>query len=800
MIASLFRLRYLSFGLTVVILVALLVGGQKVTYEQSIRSFFAEDDPDLLDYQRAADRFGNDNFVFVVYDDPEYLSATGIERLGRLVEGIGPDQINGVVRVESLDQMPVLWELDDQLLRLVRLPAFLREGFITVLEQGIRSIDPSTTPLVLGPAIRQADEAGQADRLETLRERITAHPLLARNLVSESGTTASVMVRLGDSEEYDIKSIITALRERSDQFAQDEGLERVAIVGPPVLLADGFLAIERDGRRLSILGMTLIGLVMLVAVRSLWWAIIPILAGWTVWLGTEHIMAVLGMKLSLSGGPLVAQIIVLTMPAASHLAIHYRDDLRTMRSRQHAGLETMRQVSVPIFWCAVTTALGYYALLTSNLVPIRQFGGILGSCTFLTALVVMATTPLAMLPPVPLEWPVRYGSRSPLARPISSLLMTVNRRAGWIVGTLVVVAVPISLGSLTLQYETNYVNIYQNDTRVVDDYRYVEERLGGIGVFETVMPMEDGLDMAALQDLAVWEQTVEETGQVAHQISLNTVLDPDGRIAELDPEQAALALETKLRLIQASPQAELLGNFWEPDSQQSRVLTRIREQQPNRDKQAIFQLCRATASDLFGAQSYLTGLSYLMTKTSRSVVVTQWTTLLLALGSIMLMLVLALRRPRLAGLAIFPTILAVGFVLGLMGWMGIKLDIATALVASIALDLSVDDTFHCLLQYRRLRDGGRSHVESLLESYAVTGPGVLLSSLAVAVGFAQLWVSEFVPFANFGAMVAIATVGSTLGNIFLLPACLSLFDRLDPKGSRAQASNESPQPVYQSAE
>ena len=60
----------------------------------------------------------------------------------------------------------------------------------------------------------------------------------------------------------------------------------------------------------------------------------------------------------------------------------------------------------------------------------------------------------------------------------------------------------------------------------------------------------------------------------------------------------------------------------------------------------------------------------------------------------------------------------------------------------------------------------------------MTGPGVLLSSLAVAVGFAALRLSEFTPFVNFGTMVGIATAGSTLGNLVLLPACLTLGERL----------------------
>ena len=110
-----------------------------------------------------------------------------------------------------------------------------------------------------------------------------------------------------------------------------------------------------------------------------------------------------------------------------------------------------------------------------------------------------------------------------------------------------------------------------------------------------------------------------------------------------------------------------------------------------------------------------------------------------------------------------------------MGWLRIKLDMATALVASVALGLSVDDTFHCLLQFHRQRK--HRFRQRLFESYRVSGPGVLLSSVAVAVGFAALRASEFEPFVNFGTMVGIATAGSTLGNLVFLPACLTLGER-----------------------
>ncbi len=128
--------------------------------------------------------------------------------------------------------------------------------------------------------------------------------------------------------------------------------------------------------------MILIGIVTLSAVHSLWWAIVPMLAGWVIWLLTEAILASLQIKLALSGGPLVAQIIVLTMPAASHLAIHFRDDRRREADPRLAARSTLAAVVAPIMWTAATGAIGYGALVTSDVTPIRQFGAILAACTF----------------------------------------------------------------------------------------------------------------------------------------------------------------------------------------------------------------------------------------------------------------------------------------------------------------------------------------------------------------------------------------------------------------------------------
>ncbi len=789
MISYLIRARWFHFALVLLVFISLSAAGKKVRYEQSIHSFFSASDPDIINYRKASEAFGNDNVVFICYDDPELLSPAGMDRIRELAQAVGPKAIPGILDVQSLESTPVLWQVDEGLASMSRLPKFLRDRAIKTLKASVGAMG-SSGAFTIGAAIRSAAPKPLAD----LKQRILAHPLLAGTLVDAKGKTAAVVARLRKTDEFDMKSTVKQLREVADAFGSRHGLGKPAVVGPPVLLADGYANIELDGRRLAILGMALIGLVTFIATRSVWWALAPILAGWVVWLATEWLLAKLGLKLSLSGGPVVAQVIVLTMPAASHLAIHFREDSRRLGATVAAARSTLEAVSVPILWCAATGALGYGVLLTSSLVPVRQFGAILGGCTLLAALLTMVLAPFAMLPPFrlglsnlgkPRTEPRPDAAVSPEAAQGSMNRLTdwVTRHAGAVVLGVLLIALPAALGVPKLEYESNYINIFRKNARVLKDYHFVESRLGGIGLFVLGVPLKGGLNPKNLEKLEQFQAKLAESAkadpalQFTSVLSASTVLDPDKKLAKETPERRSEMLSAKLDLISGSSQADLMKGFWNSKLGMARIMIRIPEQQFAHHKEAEFRTALVSARELFGPESYLTGLSFLMMRTARSVVSTQWSTTTASVLGIVLMLALALRDPRLALLAMLPSLLAIVFVLGLMGWTGIKLDIATALVASVALGLSVDDTFHCLLQFKRQRRTC-SFEESLRSSYESTGPGVLLSSLAVAAGFAVLWLSEFVPFSNFGLMVCIATAGSSLGNLVLLPACLVVGERL----------------------
>jgi predicted RND superfamily exporter protein len=792
-IRALLAARYVTFAAVVLILGVLAWSGKRVGYEQSISSFFAEDDPDMAVYQRAATTFGDDNFVFLVYDDPALLTPAGLDRVSELAAAVAPDRIPAVQRVESLDAMPLLWAIDDALMTLDKLPKMARNLALNAAKRAVKNVDLKNNAMTVAGAVRAA--AKDPSALAAIKGRLTRHPLFLGTLIDATGSTTAVIARMKKTHQHNVIETVAEMRQIADDFAARHQLGRPAVVGPPVLLSDGFAAIEIDGRRLAIVGMILIGVVTVTAVQSLWWAIVPMLASWVVWLATEAILTTFHIKLSLSGGPLVAQIIVLTMPAASHLAIHFRDERRRQADPYQAARSTLSAVAAPIAWTAITGAIGYGALVTSHVVPIQQFGWILATCTFAAAILVMLISPIAMLPPFRLEIPVRHGSHSPVAGLMNRLILWVYRYPAVIVVSIFAIVLPLAFGMFRLSFETNYINLFRPETRVVRDYHTVESKLGGIGLVELVVPVGRSLSALTLHELKEVENKiakiqVSDPTAIAQVLSVATVLDPDGRLAALPPAGQERVLADKLDLIAASPQRELLRSFYNSEAGVTRIMIRMKEQMPAPDKSRIFREATAAAVGQFGPTSYLTGLSLLMTRTTEAIIATQWGTFLWSAAGILLMLTLAFRSVVLALLAIMPTLLSVALVLGLMGWLKIQLDMATALVASVALGLSVDDTFHCLLQFHRQQK--QRFRQRLFESYRVSGPGVVLSSVAVAIGFGALRASEFEPFVNFGTMVGIATAGSTMGNLVLLPACLSLGQRWrhrrdsKPKASRSR--------------
>jgi len=128
-------------------------------------------------------------------------------------------------------------------------------------------------------------------------------------------------------------------------------------------------------------------------------------------------------------------------------------------------------------------------------------------------------------------------------------------------------------------------------------------------------------------------------------------------------------------------------------------------------------------------------------------------------------------------LSMIPLGFTITFNFGIMGWLGIPLDTATTMLASIAIGIGVDYTVHFLSRFRRGRSEGHKPTEAVAETIQTTGKAIVFNVLAVAAGFAVLLLSSFGPIATLGAMVAFSMGISGLAALTLLPAALLTTER-----------------------
>jgi predicted RND superfamily exporter protein len=141
---------------------------------------------------------------------------------------------------------------------------------------------------------------------------------------------------------------------------------------------------------------------------------------------------------------------------------------------------------------------------------------------------------------------------------------------------------------------------------------------------------------------------------------------------------------------------------------------------------------------------------------------------------ILLMFIILFRSIKLSLLAMAPNVLAATFVLGIMGWFGIPLDMMTITIASITIGMAVDNTIHYLVRYKQefARDG--DYIRALSRSHNTIGKAMFYTSMTIILGFSILMMSNFRPTLYFGLLTALAMAVALLGSLTLLPRLIVL--------------------------
>jgi predicted RND superfamily exporter protein len=264
-----------------------------------------------------------------------------------------------------------------------------------------------------------------------------------------------------------------------------------------------------------------------------------------------------------------------------------------------------------------------------------------------------------------------------------------------------------------------------------------------------------------------------ETGKV---LSLATMIE----IAESFNEGESLS-NVQLALLYTVIPEDFRDLVIEPyvsvENNQARLNVRILDSQDGLKRNELLERIERDAVEKLGfepGQVQLTGMMVLYNNMLQSLFGSQILTLGAVFAGILIMFIILFRSLKLSLLAMAPNVLAATFVLGIMGWFGIPLDMMTITIASITIGMAVDNTIHYLVRYKQefARDG--DYIRALSRSHNTIGKAMFYTSMTIILGFSILMMSNFRPTLYFGLLTALAMAVALLGSLTLLPRLIVL--------------------------
>jgi predicted RND superfamily exporter protein len=274
--------------------------------------------------------------------------------------------------------------------------------------------------------------------------------------------------------------------------------------------------------------------------------------------------------------------------------------------------------------------------------------------------------------------------------------------------------------------------------------------------------------------------SLAETGKV---LSLSTVFAVVKNLLGDDVGSVELAIVQKslpedIKELMVSP-------YFSEDKEQARITVRVKETSRDLRRDQFLKDLRAHLENDMGFDServQFTGMLVLYNNVLQSLFKSQILTLGAVFLAILVMFVLLFHSVSLALIALAPNLLAAGLVLGLMGWLGIPLDIMTITIAAIVVGIGVDDCIHYVHRFMREFPADRDYRATMYRCHSSIGRAMYYTTVTVVVGFSTLTLSNFNPSIYFGLLTVLAMIAAVVGALLLLPRLIIVFKPLGPEG------------------
>jgi len=279
--------------------------------------------------------------------------------------------------------------------------------------------------------------------------------------------------------------------------------------------------------------------------------------------------------------------------------------------------------------------------------------------------------------------------------------------------------------------------------------------------------------MSRVKAVHAYLENLPETGKV---LSLASMLDIAERLKggeALDSfELALLYSETPQRF-----RNMLVEPYVSVEHNEVRFCARVRDSDKSLRRRALLQKIREGLTGDLGleeGQVHLAGLLVLYSNMLESLFGSQILTLGITVVLLTGMFLLLFRSLRICVIAMIVNVLPVAVVLGVMGWLGIRLDMMTITIAAIGVGIAVDNTIHYIHRFKEEFKKDADYIGTMHRCHGSIGHAMYYTSVTIIIGFSILALSNFIPSVHFGLLTGLVMFIALLADLILLPELLVL--------------------------
>ncbi len=618
---------------------------------------------------------------------------------------------------------------------------------------------------------------GEAE-LRELAENVRNNEMIFGRIVSEDEKVTVIIAEIADdafSQSF--------YRQILDITASYEMPENLYVAGSPIVEGEMAYLGPRDMKKMVPLVIGVIVIVLLSVLKSFKNTLFTLLVVLCSVVWTFGLMAAAGIPVYAVSTMIPVMLIAIGVADGIHLYSHLDFYIKShpQSGRREAVSDMIKSMWKPVVMTSVTTSVGFFSLLTSQVYPIKYFGiftafGVMAAMLLSLLLIPAAILLFGYTNRKPQSKTKRQNSSDPLAYRFANAV--VKYKVITIALTFVIVA--LSVFGITLVWiNSSFLDKFEKDSNIVLTDKFINQHFGGTSNLNVVLESDhdDAFKLPAVLELMdkLQYNLENELQVVGNSFSLadylkrmNKVMHSDEEASAKIPESAELNAQYLL-LYEMSGDPKNLAKVVDYNYKTANLTIQLKKDDSRTINSAIelieeFRPLFAT----LGINLNYAGSGYKALVFTDLILKGQIMSLVLSLFIIIILLAAMFKNTAAGLIGSVPIVITAVIGFGVMGILNIPLSTTTALISSIAIGIGIDYAVHFIERYRIYAAATNDKALTMQMTMHHSGRAIIFNATVVIAGFLVLLFSVFPPNRSLGALVSLNMFTSFAGTVTIM--------------------------------